>query len=76
MDHAADRDYVADLSRWEDSGAVWEVVADTGKGLTIALLRCDGGEEADRFTSDDPRLRAFVEKRSPNRGRSGQDGRR
>jgi hypothetical protein len=28
--------------------------------VTVALLRCDGGEEVDRFTSDDPRLIAFV----------------
>jgi len=28
--------------------------------VTVALLRCDGGEEVDRFTSDDPRLLAFI----------------
>jgi hypothetical protein len=28
--------------------------------VTIALMRCDGGEEVDRFTSEDPRLLAFV----------------
>ena len=28
--------------------------------MTIALLRCDGGEEIDRFTSDDPRLLEFI----------------
>jgi hypothetical protein len=54
------RDYVAELTRWENSGAVWEIVADTPRGVTIALLRCDGGEEVDRFTSDDPQLRRFV----------------
>lgn len=54
------RDYVAELRRWEDAGAVWEVVAETPSGVTVALLRCDGGEEVDRFTSDDPRLREFV----------------
>jgi hypothetical protein len=26
----------------------------------VALLRCDGGEEVDRFTSDDPRLLDFL----------------
>jgi hypothetical protein len=31
--------------------------------VTVALLRCDGGEEVDRFTSDDPRLLAFVDAR-------------
>ena len=31
--------------------------------MTIALLRCDGGEEVDRFTSDDPRLLDFIGQR-------------
>ena len=53
-------DRVADLQRWEDSGGHWQVVARTRDGLTIALLRCDGGEEVDRFTSPDPRLLEFV----------------
>lgn len=54
------RDYVAELVRWEESGATWQVVARTRRGLTIALLRCDGGEEVDRFTTDDPKLAEFV----------------
>jgi hypothetical protein len=53
-------DRVAELQRWEDAGAAWEVIARKGDGVTIALLRCDGGEEVDRFTSDDPRLVDFV----------------
>jgi hypothetical protein len=56
----AERDRVAELQRWEDSGAVWSVVSRTADRLTIALLRCDGGEEVDRFTSADPALRAFI----------------
>ncbi|MDV3126626.1 hypothetical protein M1247_17020 [Mycobacterium sp. 21AC1] len=53
-------DRVADLQRWEDSGAHWQVLARTHQGLTVALLRCDGGEEVDRFTSADPRLLEFI----------------
>jgi hypothetical protein len=53
-------DRVADLQRWEDSGAHWQVIARTRDGITIALLRCDGGEEVDRFTSADPELLKFV----------------
>jgi hypothetical protein len=53
-------DRVAELQRWQDAGAVWEVVSHKGGGLTVALLRCDGGEEVDRFTSDDPRLLEFI----------------
>ena len=53
-------DRTAELQRWQDSGAVWEVISRKSGGVTVALLRCDGGEEVDRFTSDDPRLLAFV----------------
>jgi len=53
-------DRVAELQRWEDSGAVWEVISRKGDSVTIVLLRCDGGEEVDRFTSDDPRLLDFI----------------
>jgi hypothetical protein len=60
-DAGGDRDYVAELTRWEDSGAVWHVVARTRHAVTVALMRCDGGEEADRFTSSDPQLLTFVD---------------
>ena len=53
-------DRVAELQRWQDAGAVWEVVSRRGCSVTVALLRCDGGEEVDRFTSDDPRLLDFI----------------
>jgi hypothetical protein len=53
-------DRAAELQRWQDSGAVWEVLGRSGGSVTIGLLRCDGGEEVDRFTSDDPRLLAFI----------------
>jgi hypothetical protein len=53
-------DRVAELQRWQDAGAVWEVISRTGRRVTVALLRCDGGEEVDRFTSDDPQLLEFI----------------
>ena len=55
-----DNDRTAELQRWQDSGAVWEVLARSEHRVTVGLLRCDGGEEVDRFTSDDPRLLAFI----------------
>ena len=58
-----DRDLVAELRRWQDSGAVWQVVSRTHRNVTVALLRCDGGEEVDRISSDDPRLLAFIGER-------------
>jgi hypothetical protein len=59
-------DRAAELQRWQDSGAVWEVISRKGRGVTVALLRCDGGEEVDRFTSDDPRLLVFIGDRRSN----------
>lgn len=61
-------DRVADLQRWQDSGAVWEVRTRREGSVTVALLSCDGGEEVDMFTSEDPRLLAFIGSR-----RSSQD---
>ncbi|MCT7659029.1 hypothetical protein [Mycobacterium deserti] len=55
-----DVDRVAELQRWQDSGAVWEVLSRRDRSVTVALLRCDGGEEVDRFTSDDLRLIEFI----------------
>ena len=46
-----DTDRVAELQRWELSGAVWSIVSRKQDRVTVALLRCDGGEEVDRFTS-------------------------
>ena len=59
-----DVDRVAELRRWEDSGAVWQVISRRGGTVTVALLRCDGGEEVDRFTSADPLLLGFIGERS------------
>lgn len=53
----------ADLQRWQDSGAIWEVRARRADSVTVALLRCDGGEEVEVFTSDDPLLLEFIGER-------------
>lgn len=57
-------DRVAELQRWEDFGAVWSVVSRGHDRVTVALLRCDGGEEVERFTSEDPRLLDYIGGRS------------
>ncbi len=44
------------LTRWEDAGGTWEVLTLRDGRVTIALCRCDAGEEVDRFTSADPAL--------------------
>ncbi|NLG46614.1 hypothetical protein [Gordonia sp. (in: high G+C Gram-positive bacteria)] len=51
------------LQRWEDNGADWGVVSLRTTAATIALLRCDGGEEVDRFTTTDPRVLARCRER-------------
>jgi hypothetical protein len=48
------RDIVGDLRRWADSGGVWRVLRWSPERVTVALLRCDGGEEADRLTTTHP----------------------
>jgi len=58
-----DEDPVAVLRRWEDSGAHWQVVGRSASAVTVALLRCDGGEEVDRIVSGDPGLLAFLRER-------------
>jgi hypothetical protein len=42
------------LRRWEDAGGTWRVAARPPGTVTLALCRCDGGEEVDRLTSADP----------------------
>ena len=37
------------LRRWEDAGGTWRVTARRAETVTIALCRCDGGEEVDRL---------------------------
>ena len=53
-------DPAALLCRWEDAGGLWRVLGRDVGGITVGLYRCDGGEETDRFTADDPRLAEFL----------------
>ncbi|MEP7034685.1 MAG: hypothetical protein ABI662_00655 [Dermatophilaceae bacterium] len=48
------------LRRWESAGGHWRVLFRGPTALTVSLLRCDGGEEAHRFTSPDPALAAYI----------------
>jgi hypothetical protein len=51
------------LRRWQDSGALWRVLARDEHRVTVGLFTCDGGEEMDRLTSEDPALLRFVDDR-------------
>jgi hypothetical protein len=51
---------LARLHRWQDAGGTWRVLARRAEGVIVSLCRCDGGEEADRFVTDDPAVLAFL----------------
>jgi hypothetical protein len=57
---STDSDALEELRRWEDFGAVWDVVRRTRGEMTVSLHRCDGGEEVGRITSRDPAFLAYV----------------
>jgi hypothetical protein len=67
MEHVPN--YVDLLRRWETAGGVWRVLGQDPRAVTVALYRCDGGEEADRFVSDDPRVTQFLAGRMSSDGR-------
>ena len=54
------RDRAAELQRWQDLGAVWRVLSHRQTEVVVGLFRCDGGEEVERFSSNDPDLLAFL----------------
>lgn len=54
---------LAQLLRWEASGAHWQVLhrpQTPGGELELALLSCDAGEEMTRLRSADPALTGHV----------------
>lgn len=53
-------EHLAQVRRWEEFGAVWELVRRDGDVVTVSLCRCDGGEEVARIVSGDPELVAYV----------------
>jgi hypothetical protein len=56
-------DALANLRRWEESGATWRVVVRTPADVEIALLTCDAGEEVGRLRSADPDVLDYVDVR-------------
>ncbi|MGA8209568.1 MAG: hypothetical protein WB441_17630 [Nocardioidaceae bacterium] len=60
------------LDRWQQAGATWTVLSRTASTATVALLRCDGGEEVDRLTTSDPAALAYLAERDPLRDGAGR----
>lgn len=64
---AMGEDSIERLERWQLFGGVWRVASRTAGTVTISLCRCDGGEEVDRLTSDDPDLLDWLAGRARTR---------
>jgi hypothetical protein len=56
------------LMRWEGAGGTWRVAGRAGDSVTVSLCRCDGGEEADRFTSSARDLLGYLADRESSEG--------
>jgi hypothetical protein len=59
-DEARPEDPLAVLRRWEVSGGIWVVRSRDARGVDVALLTCDAGEEMARIASADPALLAYL----------------
>jgi hypothetical protein len=59
-DPAVEAGELSRLRRWEQSGAIWQVLRRTADGVDIALLTCDAGEQVDRVRTADPALIAWL----------------
>jgi hypothetical protein len=51
---------LARLVRWEDAGGAWRVEERNENGVTLALLRCDGGELLERLVTADADVLALI----------------
>jgi hypothetical protein len=65
-DSGAGPELVSTLVRWQESGGVWRVLHRHPTTITVALLRCDAGEEVDRITSGRPEWLAYLGDRDGN----------
>ncbi|KRC46413.1 MULTISPECIES: hypothetical protein [unclassified Nocardioides] len=53
------------LDRWIASGGQWDVVAEQGDRVTVALCTCGGGEEMDRVVLDRAELPILDQRPAP-----------
>jgi len=64
-------DAIAALTRWQEFGGTWRLLDVTGTRATFSLRRCDGGEEQERITGDDPDLLAWLDGRTCDTDQAG-----
>jgi hypothetical protein len=57
-------DLVPVLTRWQDAGGIWRVLHRSGTRVTVALCRCDGGEEVERLSTGNVTTLRFLADRS------------
>ena len=60
------------IERWETFGGTWRIVEDgsagAGRAVTVALCRCDGGEDVERVASTDATARRWLQTRAATAG--------
>jgi hypothetical protein len=66
------QDLVPALLRWQDFGGVWQLISLTAAGASVALYRCDGGEEVERLSSSHPATLAFLAEHSGSPSQRGR----
>ena len=57
---SAAEDLVPALLRWQDFGGGWRLISLSAQEASVALRRCDGGEEVERLSSSHPATLAFL----------------
>ena len=72
---AAESDELGRLRRWEQSGAIWQVLRRTAGGVEVALLTCDAGEQVGRVRSAEADLIAWIGDRDRSDEPPAADGR-
>jgi hypothetical protein len=65
-------DLVPALLRWRDFGGVWRLITLNPQEASVALCRCDGGEEVERLGSSHPATLAFLAKHPNSESPNGQ----
>lgn len=62
------------LGRWQEAGGTWRVQRRTASWATVALMRCDGGEEAGRLGCGDPAWLRFLDSHRSSEGLAAAPG--